>query len=346
MTSPRADRALTSLRTLGDLLAVVPYLLGFHPADSLVLIALRDRQIVFQVRVDLPEPAEATDLARHLAGLAERNSATSAVLLGYGTGTRVTPVALALPPALESRGVALLDALRVTDGRYWSYLCTEPTCCPPEGTPYDAASPIAAEAVVNGYVALPSREEFARRLEPVSGPAREAMVEATRRADERLAALIESRTDDPSGALLQAGVAAIDGAVQRRRAGQPIDDDELAWLGVVLVYLPVRDHAWASLGGDLSTDELSTHLSLWTEVVRRGDPDLVVAPATLLAFAAWRAGEGALASIALATALEADPEYRMAQLLYQALVTGLSPTNWGTGQDRRSGPGVRPVDAC
>jgi hypothetical protein len=203
------------------------------------------------------------------------------------------------------------------------------------------AGPVAAEAVVNGYVALPSREELARQLEPVTGPAREAMAVATRHAHERLAGLVGSRTADPSGALLRAGTAAVNGALLRQRTGLPIADDDLAWLTVVLVYLPVRDHAWACVGGDLDV-----HVSLWTEVVRRSDLDLVVAPATLLAFAAWRAGEGALASIALATALATDPEYRMAQLLHHALVNGLSPTDWAFAQDRRSGPDVRPVDAC
>jgi hypothetical protein len=333
---------MTTLRSLGDLLAVVPYLLGFHPTDSLVLLALRDRRIVFQVRADLPIPAKVPEVVTHLTGLVARHAASSAVLLGYGTGTRVTPVMLALRPALESAGVPVLDALRVADGRYWSYLCTEPTCCPPDGRAYDTAStPVAAEAVVAGYVALPSREELARRLGPSVGPARQAMTEAIRRADERLTALAESCPGDPAAALLRAGRTAVDRAVQRQRAGLPLDDDELAWLTAVLVYLPVRDHAWESVGGDLGT-----HVGLWTEVVRRCDPELVVAPATLLSFAAWRAGEGALASIALSRALEADPDYRMAQLMGRALAGGLSPAEWALAAELSGGEaGVQSVDS-
>jgi hypothetical protein len=185
--------------------------------------------------------------------------------------------------------------------------------------------------VVAGYVALPSRKELERRLDPVDGPARLAMTQATRRAEDRLLVLIESRPPDLGTALLHAGRDAVDRAVLRQRAGIPLGDDDLAWLGIVLVHLPVRDYAWESVGGDLGT-----HVSLWTEVLRRSEPKLVVAPATLLSFAAWRAGEGALASIALARALDADPDYPMAQLMCRALAGGLSPAEWASARDQQA----------
>ena len=55
---------------------------------------------------------------------------------------------------------------------------------------------------------------------------------------------------------------------------------------------------------------------------------LVAAPATLLAFAAWRNGGGAIASIALDRALDADPAYPMARLLPDAIDNGLAPSAW------------------
>jgi hypothetical protein len=291
---------MTTLRSLRDLLAVVPYLLGFHPTDSVVALALRRRQVVFQVRADLD--AEAVG---QVAGLVARQQPTSAVVLGYGPGAAVTPVVLGVRDAVESGGVPVLDVLRVADGRYWSYLCPEPSCCPPEGTPYDVSeSAVAAEAVVAGYVALPSREVLARRLEPVPSP---SMTEATRRA-------LESP---------RAGRAAVDDAVHRQRAGVRLTDGEVARVSVALADPSVRRHAWESVGGDLGT-----HVCLWSEIVRRCDPEFVVAPATLLAFAAWRAGEGAIASIALSRALAADPTDPVAAALAEVLAGGLAPVGW------------------
>jgi hypothetical protein len=51
----------------------------------------------------------------------------------------------------------------------------------------------------------------------------------------------------------------------------------------------------------------------------------VPAPACLLAFAAWRSGHGALASVAVDRALARDPAYSMAVLLEDVLRYGLPP---------------------
>jgi hypothetical protein len=102
----------------------------------------------------------------------------------------------------------------------------------------------------------------------------------------------------------------------------------VAWLSVVVGHLPVRDHAWWRIDSMDSPARLAPHIALWLDVLRRAEPELAAPPASLLGFAAWRAGEGAVASIAVARALEADPEYPMAQLLDQALRHGLSPEEW------------------
>jgi len=91
-------------------------------------------------------------------------------------------------------------------------------------------------------------------------------------------------------------------------------------LTVLLLHTPIRDHAWSI------TDASAHHIALWSDLTRRARPDLVPAPACLLAFAAWRAGEGTLATLALNRALAADPGYRMAQLLYQMVQAGLPPS--------------------
>jgi len=340
--------AMTSVRSLDDLLAVVPYLLGFHPADSIVTLGARDVRIVFQVRVDLPPPAEAARFAVRHADLVAQQRVTSVILLGYGTEDQVSSVVRALRAAFAARAIAVLDALRVGHDRYWSYLCEEPGCCPADGRPYDPVShPLAVAAVVAGRVALPSRGAFAARLAPVTGPARLAMDAATTRAYERLARLLDpaggdtpgdpGRHDptggsntagpDPGRAVQAPGAAAVDDALSRQRAGIRLTDDEVAWLCVALAHLSVRDHAWRRAG-----DDLDLQVALWSDVLRRADPRLAAAPGTLLALAAWQAGEGSLASIALDRALSAAPTYELALLLRQALDNGLSPETIRSGR--------------
>ena len=171
------EPARLSVRSPADMVAAVPYLLGFHPADSVVVVAVRGRRVVFAARGDLPAPgADPGPAARHLAQVVARQDADAATVVGYGPAARVTGVVDAIGDALTAAGLVVLDALRVTEGRWFSYLCVEPSCCPPEGTSYDpAASQVSAAAVFAGQVALPDRAALAAQVSPLDGPVRLAM---------------------------------------------------------------------------------------------------------------------------------------------------------------------------
>lgn len=321
------DRPVLTVRSTADLITAVPYLLGFHPADSAVVVAMRDRRVVFAARADLPGErpgGTAVEVADYLTAVVERQGVESVTILGYGVAGRVTPAVDALRAAFGRVGRPVADALRVTDGRYWSYLCENPECCPPEGVPLDRdASPIAAAATVAGQVALPDRAALAGRIAPVQGADQEAMRAATARARTRLADLLAGELPiEPGGdrIIRRAGEPAVRQAVERYRVGDRLSDDEVAWLSLLLTHVPVRDHAWERIGCE------DFHLALWTDVVRRVEPELVPAPACLLAFAAWRGGQGALASLALERALGVRPDYSMALLLEDVLRQGVPPS--------------------
>jgi hypothetical protein len=217
----------------------------------------------------------------------------------------------------RAAGLSVQLALRVTDGRWFHDACTRG--CPPAGTPFDPASPAAAHAVYAGLVALPDRDAYAARVAPIDGPERDAMAQATTRAARWCALLLDRTTANP-GMLHELGRASIRDAVRRYQQGGRLVNDEVAMLTVLLRHIPIRDHAWSR------TDGSADHVALWTDVTRRAHPDLVPAPASLLAFAAWRCGDGTLATLALDRALHADPGYSLAQLLRQVIQAGLPPS--------------------
>jgi hypothetical protein len=342
------------VKSVADLLAFVPYLLGFHPTDSLVIVAMRHRRIIFGARADLPAPrssvVEIVGAADQLAEVVGRQRARTVTVIGYGPEDRVTRMMSAARKSLACAGLEVLDALRVTGDRYWSYTCQSPECCPPEGTPFDpTTSEVAAEAALAGEVALPDRTALARSVAPIGGLTRVSMRQATDRAVERVADLVRSA---PSSDLLagrtlrKAGEAAVKEALDRYcrgasfRGGEPdspdgrggrLSDDEMAWLTVLLSHLPVRDFAWEH------TESADWQLALWTDVLRRAEPELVPAPATLLAFVAWRAGNGPLARVAVERALRADPSYSFALLIDDVLSSGVDPSTVdGWSETRRS----------
>lgn len=329
MTSASATPDATiTLRSPADLIAVVPYMFGFHPDDSAVLLAFTGRSVTCATRGDLAESP--TVLARELLART-RGQATAVAILGYGDEARAEPAIRHLRTAAEACGLTVREAVRVDAGRWWSYVCDEPTCCPRDGTPFDAAaSAVAASCTVQGLAALPSRRDLAEQVAPLSGPARRSMTAATDKAWTRLSQCLESVPDDQAAATVVAeGSAAVAGAVARYDAGERLDDAEAAWLSVLLQSIPVRDEAWQAIRSE------QPHLRLWLDVTQRADPELAAPPASLLAFAAYRSGNGALARLALDRALREDSGYSLAQLLAQVVQQGVSPSvfaGWGTAE--------------
>ncbi|GAA3120276.1 hypothetical protein GCM10010466_08960 [Planomonospora alba] len=304
-----------------DLVAVVPYLLGFHPSLSMVVIMMQSDSgsVLGTIRFDLPDHG-APSIARELSRMLTRNAVTRVMLAGYGPGSRVTPVMDVIRETLPGHGIEVLEALRVEDGRCWSYVCADPSCCPPDGLPVDGCGEIAANAVVAGLVALPDRGALEATLAPVDGARRTAMREATLAAHARANALLASPTS--TGAYWYAeGLARIREALCQVDRGQELSDEQVAWLGVLLTIIPVRDSA-------LTFTEHSdqTHLRLWAEVTRRVEPAYVPAPACLAAVMALVTGDGTLALVAVDRALSADPGYRFAGMLRLALSIGVPPS--------------------
>jgi hypothetical protein len=332
---PRPQRPPCRVRvgSAEGLLAVVPHLLGFHPANSLVLLGIGGphARVRLAFRYDLPNPPEAElaqDIAAHAETVLERQHLTVAIAVGYGDGQIVTPVVDVVVPALRAAGVTVQEVLRVSGGRYWSYTCGDPACCPPDGVAVDlAAHPAAAALAKAGLTARADRSDLARTIAPLTEVA-ESMSQATERARDRAIGLIEQaiaghQIRDALQPIADAGRRSVRLAVTRyRRGGALTEHDEIAWLGLTLTDLRVRDDAWARMDPRFN----EAHLRLWTDLVRHLPSGLVAAPAALLAFTAWQAGEGALASMALERSLQADPEYSMALLLAQAVGAGLPPS--------------------
>ena len=82
---------------------------------------------------------------------------------------------------------------------------------------------------------------------------------------------------------------------------------------------------------------MRAHVDFWADVLRRTPDPLAAAPAALLAFAAWQAGDGALAWCALDRCTEVEPDYSLARLIARALTDAISPDTWEGGFDWREG---------
>jgi hypothetical protein len=318
----------------------VPYLLGFHPRDSLVLIGFADGRVNDTARVDLTDLVHA-DLAQQLLAALRRGGAGEVVVVVFDDAV---PDALpdaapepdaaagaalpwraeigALAEQCERHGLVVGDVMLVRGGRWRSYVCTDPRCCPAEGNPMPAGtSPLAAAATYAGLVALPDRAALAATLDPAPEPDRV-----------RLMPLISSCESAAPHKSVAGQRAKHDRAVKRaifaaaRRADEPVwnaadlDDDTVAAFGAALRSFEVRDPLWVALdhrrlGGD----------PLWRALAARLPAPYDATPLFLFGWNAWRSGDGALAGIAAERALESDPSYSAADLLLAALRYGMDP---------------------
>jgi hypothetical protein len=69
----------------------------------------------------------------------------------------------------------------------------------------------------------------------------------------------------------------------------------------------------------MGPEHKEAHLRMWADLTRLARPGYVAPAASLRAFVAWQAGNGALANVALDWPLSDDPSYSMAFLLREAL---------------------------
>jgi hypothetical protein len=293
----------------GAVLSVVPLLLGYQPAagDTVILGLADSGRLIASLRLDAdgarkisPDQVSATLANLQAAGV------RSAILVGYGRD--VTPAVDRIRGMLSAQ-LPVRDALRVEGSRYWSYQCADLDCCPPEGREFpaesEASTTLRAEA---GLTAAKSRNEIAATIAAPAGDRAETARQAWNRAQGATRSYQDAK-------------ATVIAALSACQQGTLPGPDEAAQLAAALTSTPVRDYAWA-----LSAREhAGSNTQLWKTVVRNVPAEAAAAPASLLAFTAWQAGDGALANLALDRALEASPGYSMAVLLDRAISAGIPP---------------------
>ena len=328
---PSAD---VHLSDPGEMAAALPQLLGFHPRESVVLVSLTGPsggRVGLTVRGDIPPAEHERALAAELTRSVCTTLPRGVLLAVVSEAPNDRPLDLPHRPlvhelvlALTQAGVAVRIAMLVRSGRWWSYDCPRPCCAPGTGTAVPGGvSVLELAAVAAGQVVEPDREDLVRRITGPGGLARAAMVAAC----DRVAV-------EHSGRVRAVGTAAValeswtavGEAVGRCRPGGAAARDRLGDREVARIVWGLRDREVRDRALELATgpDAASAEV-LWTECTRRAPAPLDAAPATLLAVSAWLRGDGAMANVALARALDSEPDYALAGLLAHGLAACIGP---------------------
>ncbi|MEP6816537.1 MAG: DUF4192 domain-containing protein [Marmoricola sp.] len=302
-----------------DLIALVPYLLGFHPEESVVLLTFGAPAGSFHARVDLPEgAADRAAVAEMLCEAVRNNGATlTAVVIFSSEVDRTRAMCADLVPALQHAGASVLDAIRADGTCWWSVLDAEA-----EPHPYDVTCHrFTAERVLEGHAAFRNRAELAHTLvgnDP--DDVQQVGVAADKVADELLAG-------GQPGAWQTARTNAAWLRDRLARAAPATERLSVADAGRVLVLVqlvPMRDVACARM----SRETAPGHVRLWRDLLRRAPSDLVPGAASLLGIAAWLNGDGALAWCSVDRCREVDADQSLANHLADLLQRAVPPTVW------------------
>lgn len=298
--------------------AAAPYLIGFTPVDSLVMLLCEETGLRVTMRIDLPACPEPGWLAEVLGALGDPLPA-KVLMIVYADTTPVSFadgiadwVACALEPLVE-----VLDCLVVHDGRFRS-LCGH---LDDDGSGLPLASvtnhPVVAACVAQGLVRYESREQVVNLLEPVidemSHEVREVLALPMNEAYDGW----RDRTEVTALALL--------------RSRDRLCAADIVLLGRACCDVHVRDPLVNLLTGPGMDRAAVDNARSRLEYAAVHLPDEVAGGvAATIALLCWMRGDWPSAYAACDRAMAADPSNSLAPLVLEALQHRLPPDTWGS----------------
>lgn len=335
----------TTLHGLGELVAYLPYALGFRPRESLVVVTHAAHGLGVIARCDLTaDNEEFSGTITHLGARLERHQPR-----GFDLVVLTDRQPSTLGPQLACAG-SVLDAIATVrhlvwapnSGAAWSVGRCDcgRACALDTRRPVPADHQVAAvvDRVVEGVRPLAGREELAR------------LVAQDRPLSDAVAGMLR-RDHGPGHAPGVCRHALRDLLAEPAWSAQARDhhDDLAARVAPILCALTdtqVRDATLAWMAPDMFDDidartaphgptpteeepaaaaELAGRLRLLLTAAPSGSvPDA----AALLAFWQWRRGDGAAASVAVQRGLAEQQDHRLCGLIAAVLDSGMGPHRW------------------
>lgn len=307
-------RRVLRVRSPEDLLAAVPVALGFVPHNSVVMLSLGPSGGP-HARVDLGADTSAGHLdalASTLLDVVRLHDVARVALVVYGPLGRAGVALTHLLGRLADEGSQAPEVVAAVaaDGSRWRGWASpssggaHPTS---QARDYDARSHrFAAEAVLAGEVVHASRAALAASIEP----------------SPLLVAEVGRHGQEDAPACEPAEVIAL---LRRATAGElTLTPRQIAVLRRSVKGHGGRDATWSWV----QRSDVRAHVDLWRHVVRSCAYGQAADEASVLAFHAWLAGDGALAWCALDRSCEGGPSTSLGVLVGELLERAVSPHGW------------------
>ncbi|NYJ75126.1 DUF4192 domain-containing protein [Allobranchiibius huperziae] len=321
----------STLHGLGELIAYLPYELGFRPTDSLVVVGLADQRIRVVARLDLREEDDLLPGTGRIGQVFARAGVRSALCCAFvdtppvpqDAPTRLLDVAC---DVLRAYDVDAAHLLVTRDGGWWAHRCG---CggCPrrPAALPDPDRVDAVFESVLDGIAPHASRADLRASLNQCRTEVAQA-VGAAPVVDRpmRPAALTAAMWEILHGsAPIHEMPVPMLASLSRAIADPAVRDEVFGWVAPGLPGpTPSTPALSPYVAGALDPRAVRARLVQWLHCL----PEWMRPPVlTFIAGSAWSSGSGALAAVAVEQALRIDPGYRLARLLGRAVELGARP---------------------
>ena len=328
----------TTVRLSGrrGLLAAIPAMLGFHPQESLVMICLSGprRRVGPVIRVDLDDPTGAGPSGpdgpvSQFRAHARRYSDEVALVCFTDRPGRSAMFEQVLT-GLQAGGINILDAVMVRLGRAmpanlgsgaspWTGEGDLGTDVPGADDPQALA--MAAASALHGGSILPNRLALQESISGPSGRAGRQASAALHVAANGLMNAVPATGAIDHEKLREMATVAIDRALGEVAGSRGVEPATCALIALLLADVNVRDHVITRSVRETG----ATWIPMLIAVARAVPDEDAAEVCSVLAVAAYRRGDGALAQVAVDRCLTAEPDHRLAHLMLGVMAAGLPP---------------------
>ena len=296
--------ARLTIQTLDDLVAMVPFLLGFHPHESLVVVVMDDTGIQLTGRIDLTDAAQPDRLADLVGRLAQRFGTAEQWFLAFSADTEIAW--RVLHECADLVGALRLGRLLQVDDRSWRADHRHGE------SGWVGSNGVASQAAALGMSARASRTELTAQ---VAGP-----------EDAEVAALLAEFDQAHAWAQSLADAERDRAAVRLTRTATQQRD--LVRLAVLVSDPPAQ----VAVLRTLDRDNAAAAVACWTAVVAHSLTPYLVGPLGLLGVASWLTGDGATQNVCLERLDQLQPLAPLAALLDWINQKVLPPSAWSQHQ--------------
>ena len=338
MTKPKKEIQIDGP---ANLLATVPFLLGFHPEKSLVIVAVKGQhdQVVVSMTLDLPDKIKDLD-AKFMSNLKDtlkRSGADGLVAMFYVEAKphRLQSISELLMKEISTE-FHVRDILWVCDGNWASYLCSDESCCPKEGRKLEIDKPSLAktELVLAGRSVVSKRSDINNFLE---------ITTVNQDLIPILSQLARQKAKAEHSQALEKWESSQFKFLTAKKAIQDLNLKLSARLLFGLTDIPIRDallahHIDLAQINEDPNQYLFEIAQNWAEVAKVSPEAFRPPICTCVAIFMWQAGEGILARSAVGFALAQDPQFHLAKLINNALDSGMPPWEFRDAFTKISNP--------